>query len=238
MADDLSPPRRRVLELLKRDARSAAELAGELGITVAAVRQHLDALVDRGLVEPATQLPRGRGRPANKWLLTPRADAYFPDRHADLMLSLIRALRTSLGDEGLSQVIRARDAELTLNYRAVLDSLGPTGFRQRVAALAGIRSDEGYMAEVRPDGENGVLLIENHCPICEGAKACTSLCRSELEVFRTVLGDDVSVEREEHLLSGDRRCAYRVRPKRTLPTSRPRSRRASPAAPPSTSTWP
>jgi len=32
----------------------------------------------------------------------------------------------------------------------------------------------------------------------------------ELELFRTVLGDDVSVERSQHLLSGDLRCAYRL----------------------------
>jgi predicted ArsR family transcriptional regulator len=33
-----------------------------------------------------------------------------------------------------------------------------------------------------------------------------------LELFRSVLGDDVSVEREEHLLSGGARCTYRLRP--------------------------
>lgn len=251
MAEELSPPRRRVLELLKRDPRSAGDLARELGITVAAVRQHLDALAEQGLVVPATQSPRGRGRPAHKWLLTPRADAYFPDRHADLLLSLIRGLRSSLGEEGLSQVIRARDAELIESYRAALDPIGPADIDRKVAALARIRTDEGYMAEVRSDGEteadgpnqadgeNGILLIENHCPICEGAKACTSLCRSELEVFRAVLGDDVSVEREEHLLSGDRRCVYRIRPKATLPavpTSRLRPRRAQPVSLPPTDT--
>jgi predicted ArsR family transcriptional regulator len=237
VVDDLSPPRRRVLQLLKRDPRSAAELARELGITVAAVRQHLDAMADRGLVTPATQAPSGRGRPASKWLLTPRADSYFPDRHADLMLSLIRALRSSLGDEGLSQVIRARDAELVASYRARLDMEGPADVYRRAAALAGIRTDEGYMAEVRADGENQLLLIENHCPICEGAKACTSLCRSELDVFRAVLGDEVSVDREEHLLSGDRRCVYRLRPNGSVSTS-PRPGRVRPAAPPPTSTEP
>jgi predicted ArsR family transcriptional regulator len=29
-------------------------------------------------------------------------------------------------------------------------------------------------------------------------------------VFRTALGPDVRVEREQHLLSGDQRCAYRI----------------------------
>jgi predicted ArsR family transcriptional regulator len=55
-----------------------------------------------------------------------------------------------------------------------------------------------------------VLLVENHCPICAAARACQNFCRSELDVFRRVLGPDVQVERVEHQLAGARRCAYRI----------------------------
>jgi hypothetical protein len=78
-----------------------------------------------------------------------------------------------------------------------------------------IRTEEGYMAEVQPDPEGAAgtwLLVENHCPICHAAKACTKLCAQELTVFREVLGDAASVERTDHILAGARRCAYRVRP--------------------------
>jgi predicted ArsR family transcriptional regulator len=60
----------------------------------------------------------------------------------------------------------------------------------------------------------GFLLVENHCPICAAARVCQGFCRSELELFREVLGPGVEVERTEHVLAGGRRCAYRV-------TSRP-----------------
>ena len=33
---------------------------------------------------------------------------------------------------------------------------------------------------------------------------------AELDVFRRVLGPDVTVTRTQHVLAGDRRCAYRV----------------------------
>jgi predicted ArsR family transcriptional regulator len=36
------------------------------------------------------------------------------------------------------------------------------------------------------------------------------LCRSELAIFRAVLGADVTVERTDHILAGARRCAYRI----------------------------
>jgi predicted ArsR family transcriptional regulator len=56
----------------------------------------------------------------------------------------------------------------------------------------------------------GFLLVENHCPVCAAARTCQGLCASELEVFRRVLGPDVTVERSDHILAGARRCAYRV----------------------------
>ena len=77
---------------------------------------------------------------------------------------------------------------------------------------AAVRAAEGYVAEVvdAPDGD-GLLLVEHHCPICEAAAACTNLCSAELQLFRDVLGPDVEVTRTQHLLSGDQRCAYRLR---------------------------
>jgi predicted ArsR family transcriptional regulator len=78
-----------------------------------------------------------------------------------------------------------------------------------LARLAEARTREGYMAESRPEGE-GYLLVENHCPICVAATACQGFCRAELDTFREVLGPDVAVERTEHIVNGDRRCAYRV----------------------------
>ena len=54
------------------------------------------------------------------------------------------------------------------------------------------------------------LLVENHCPVCAAAAACQGLCRSELDVFRAVLGPSVTVERTDHILAGARRCAYEI----------------------------
>ena len=48
-------------------------------------------------------------------------------------------------------------------------------------------------------------------PICAAASSCQGFCRAELQMFRTLLGEKAEVERVEHLLSGARRCAYRIR---------------------------
>src|SRR6266566_4757090 len=105
----VSDAKRRVLEHLKRVGEaSAADLAGDLGLTDVAVRQHLVALEERGLVEQASRPPVGPGRPAAVWSLTEVARSLFPDRHADLTLQLIDAMREAVGEGGLDDVMQAR----------------------------------------------------------------------------------------------------------------------------------
>ena len=210
----VSEAKRRVLEHLKRVGEaSASELATVLGLTDVAVRQHLVALEERGLVEQSSRPPVGPGRPAAVWSLTEVARGLFPDRHADLTVQLIDAMREAVGQGGLDDVMRVRTEAQLAAYRKAIGPPGKGRLRRRVEALARQRTAEGYMAEMAdPDGD-GVLLIENHCPICDAARACVGFCRSELELFQQALGDDVTVERVEHVIAGDRRCTYRVRPR-------------------------
>lgn len=217
----LSEAKRRLVELLKRTGPgTAGELAGKLGLTDVAVRQHLQALEANGLVTQEKQPPRGRGRPSVRWSLTSLADDLFPDRHADLTVGLIAAAREAFGADGLKRLIEVRSREQTAAYsRAVPGAKAPLA--KRVRALAKQRTAEGYMAEAVAEDDGSLLLIEHHCPICEAARSCTGLCSAELEVFREVLGDGVSVERVEHLLAGGDRCAYRVQARPSVHESDP-----------------
>jgi predicted ArsR family transcriptional regulator len=199
----------RFLVLLKtRGPQTTADLGKAAGVTAEAARQQLSRLADDGLVA-ATSEPRGVGRPAQVWGLTEAGNARFPDAHAELTAQLIGTIRTQLGEEVLDRLIDARASESRTAYAAALEGAADLG--ERVARLAEARSREGYMAESREDGE-GYLLIENHCPICAAATACQGFCRAELDTFRRVLGPDASVERTEHIVNGDRRCAYRIAP--------------------------
>ena len=96
---------------------------------------------------------------------------------------------------------------------AALLEVSPPARAGALAALARIRSEEGYMAMVETEAPGRFLLVENHCPICAAASACQGLCRDELTLFRKVLGKDARVERVEHMLSGSRRCVYRIEPR-------------------------
>ncbi len=53
-------------------------------------------------------------------------------------------------------------------------------------------------------------LVESHYSISSAVQFCPKLCGGELTLFREALGDGVTVERREHMLSGDRRCTFRI----------------------------
>jgi len=200
----------RVLMLLKmRGSLSAAALGKLLGTTGEAARQHLTRLAEEGLVEAHSE-SRGVGRPTQYWSLTAAGQARFPDTHAALTVQLLSIMRESLGETALDSVIAAREAKMLEVYRQAAASFSE--LRDRVAVLAQLRAEEGYMSDWWEEPDGTLVLAENHCPICAAATACQGFCRSELEVFRHVLGPDAQIRRSEHILAGARRCAYEIRP--------------------------
>ncbi|MBI3359041.1 MAG: transcriptional regulator [Nitrospirae bacterium] len=233
--------RERVLFVLKtKGVQTAGRIAKRLGITTMAVRQHLAVLQGEGFVafsdgpldvgacqdSPSVNLqcPHAPhldgqsplqvhkvGRPARLWQLTPSAYDRFTDRHAELAIGIIQAIQNTFGEEGLNHLAEERTRQQIANYSAKMP-LANGSLEDRVAALAQIRCEEGYMAEAqrRPDGT--FRLVENHCSISKAAHLCQNLCGGELSLFRAILGEDAAIERTEYILAGDRCCAYHITP--------------------------
>jgi predicted ArsR family transcriptional regulator len=206
---EIGSTRRLLLHQLKsRGPQTAAELSEQLEITAVAVRQHLQGLGKQGMVS-WTEERRPVGRPVRRWELSGEAEALFPDHHGDLAAGLLSELAESFGNQGLERLLEARTRRQIERYHHRMP--GPQApMEQRVASLAEIRSEEGYMAEWSTLGPDRWLLVENHCPICAAARACHGICSGEPELFRAALGDGVSVQRTEHQLAGARRCAYEI----------------------------
>src|SRR5262249_55188442 len=207
-ARDESKTRRRIVKILKTDGPlDSATLAERLGVSAMAVRQHLYVLQDQKMVM-AKERPVPLGRPAKYWELTRKADRLFPDAYAELSVSLIDSLNETFGADGLQRILERRTARQRAAYSTRILAAMP--LPRKLQKLAEIRTEEGYMAEVRSEGAGQYLFIENHCPICAAASSCTGLCASELLLFRTILGPGADVERVEHILAGERRCVYRI----------------------------
>jgi predicted ArsR family transcriptional regulator len=208
VASELSTAKRRIIERLKRaDTATAPELATEFGLTDTAIRQHLEALENAELVERVTAPSSGRGRPPTHWRLAASASSLFADRHSDLTVELIVSIRDALGEDALDAVVRTRAERQLATYRVAIDDNASVS--DKVHRIAELRSAEGYLAEA-VEGDGHMTLVEHHCPIRDAADSCAGLCSAELNLFRMALGPEVTVAREQHLLEGGQRCAYRI----------------------------
>ncbi len=211
-----APPkntRHAILDILKREGpQDARTLAKRLSVTPMAIGLQLASLEEEKVVASETESTRAprRGRPMRHWRLTDSANRAFPDAHALLTVGLLNSLQEVYGKKGMEKLLEARTRQNIDEYmRAFTEGMG---LKEKVKTLASLRDREGYMTEVKPTLGGGFLLIENHCPICTAAKTCQAICQSEWQVFQTLMGEGIQVAREEHILAGNRRCVYAIRP--------------------------
>lgn len=206
----LSSALKKVLFCIKRYAPiGTTAIADKLDISNEATRQHIQKLLKMQLIEGQDETEVQVGRPRQEWIITKEGNHYFPDTHADLTIQLIHSVKQIFGVEGLNQLIMQREAQILTRY---LKECQATTLEARLEKLTKLRDQEGYMAYLTKDGSD-YLLIEEHCPICAAATMCQNFCRSELQLFQAVLGNEVDITREEYLLAEGQRCSYRIRQK-------------------------
>ena len=196
------------LKLLKtRGPQSSAGLARELGITVEGARFQLTRMAEEGLVE-AVQASKGVGRPSQIWSITERGTQHFPDKHAAFSEQLLESMQELLEPGQINSIIALREKKAKEKYREALKDI--PNLEEKIARLAELRNSDGYLAEWDKE-EGGFILIENHCPICAAAQRCADLCEAEMNTFKEIFGEEVLVERVDHIIAGARRCAYKIR---------------------------
>ncbi|MGH3094917.1 MAG: helix-turn-helix transcriptional regulator [Streptosporangiales bacterium] len=203
--------RDRVFRLVLELGRAtAAELAQELRLTPAAVRRHLDALVEVGYVadrEAPCYGQRGRGRPARVFVVTDAGRDAAYQGYDDLAASALRYLGESVGPEAIAMFARKRVAELERRYRQHLDQ-APSS--RHAAVLAEALTDDGYAASVvpAPVAGGGAQLCQHHCPVAHVAAEFPQLCEAEAEAFARLLG--TQVQRLATIARGDDVCTTHV----------------------------
>ena len=105
--------RQAIIDLIKtRGPQDAETLASSLGISAMAVRQHLYEMQAERLVTYEEEA-RPRGRPAKMWTLTAEADEFYPNGHAQLVVSLLKSMGKTFGNNGLDELLQTREREQT-----------------------------------------------------------------------------------------------------------------------------
>nr|WP_228046080.1 metalloregulator ArsR/SmtB family transcription factor [Saccharopolyspora sp. HNM0983] len=195
--------------LLERGPVTAAAVADELGLSPAAVRRHLDALVSEGEVctrESSPRGRRGRGRPAKLFLLTEVGRARFGHAYDDLAAAALRFIAEHEGEHAVREFAERRMATLVAGLREAAAGRGgnPT---ERAEALADALTREGYAATTRSVG-SGEQLCQHHCPVAHVAADFPELCEAETAAFAEVLG--THVQRLATIANGDAVCTTHV----------------------------
>jgi predicted ArsR family transcriptional regulator len=198
--------------VLESGPQTAVELAERLEISPAAVRRHLDALVQDGLLvecEPRRVGPeanRGRGRPPRAYALTDAGRAAFPHGYDDLATMALRYLKGNGGPRTVTGFAEERAHQLEV----LLARHGATP-----QSLAVALTQAGYAANTEQT-PSGVQVCQHHCPVAHVAAEFPELCEAETRAFERILG--TYVQRLATIARGDGVCTTYV----PDPPARPR----------------
>jgi len=196
--------------ILEHGPITAAALGERLGLTPAAVRRHLDALLAEGMIEPRDVRPRGRrgrGRPAKLFAITNAGRSAFEHAYDDLAGSALRFLAERIGAEAVTEFARLQVAGLV---ERLAPAMREVPVDQRVRVLAQALSADGYAASASQAKSGGEQLCQHHCPVAHVAAEFPQLCEAETEAFAQLLG--TPVQRLATIAHGDGVCTTHVSP--------------------------
>ncbi len=195
--------------ILENGPITAFALSSRLGLTPAAIRRHLDALLADRMIEARKARVygnRGRGRPAKVFAITDAGRSAFEHAYDDLASSALRFLARTRGLEAVAEFAREQVADLEWRYRPAVEA-APAA--ERVRALAAALTADGYAAsaDIAPAG-GGQQLCQHHCPVAHVAAEFPQLCEAETEAFGRLLG--TPVQRLATIAHGDGICTTHV----------------------------
>ncbi len=195
--------------LLERGAATAADLGAKLGLSPAAIRKHLDAMLAEHLVETRevrSRTPRGRGRPAKAFVLTAAAREKLPHLYDGIATAALRFIAANGGPEAVSAFAAAQVEGLEQRCEAALREAGDDPIA-RAEALAGALTAEGYAANASAIASGG-QLCQHHCPVAHVAAEFPQLCDAETEVISRLIG--THVQRLATIAHGDGVCTTHI----------------------------
>jgi predicted ArsR family transcriptional regulator len=201
--------------LLEHGPSTTADLAERLGLTSAAIRRHLEAMLADGTIVAQPERsrgPRGRGRPARHFALSDAGHAAGPTSYDDVALDALRYLREVGGEAAVADFARRRIADWEARYAERIASLP---LDERPAALAEALADDGYASTVHDTRLNGahgatlgVQVCQHHCPVQHVAEEFPTVCEAETEAIGRLVGRHVT--RLATIARGDGVCTTHI----------------------------
>lgn len=202
----LGERQRALLQCLQRhrEGRSADEIAGDLGITPTAVRQHLAALERDGYVRRGESRRTG-GRPGFVYRLSPEGSELFPRKYSWFSGLLLGSLQAQQGSEGLAEYLRTMAKNLAASVTAAQQGAGSP---ERIDTLASLMNDLGYDAEIVDQADGEVEVRAHNCVYHHLAEEYPALCAFDVELIGGISGKHV--DHVECMVRGGQSCRFRL----------------------------
>jgi predicted ArsR family transcriptional regulator len=193
-----------VVELLQRGIGTVSELAKRLQLTDNAVRSHLFALEEEGLVH-RKGLRIGTRRPHELYRLSPRAQKLLVQASDASLISLLDAMKQRLSGKQLRELLKGGGAALAARVGA--DATRKT-FRARVQNAARLLNALGGSTKVEKEGDKFCIRSQG-CPLTFVVAEHPETCLLVENFLARVTGSKVT----EHCQRSARsRCQFLVTP--------------------------
>lgn len=214
-----------ILQVLrKHKSLSAQQLAEQMSISVQATRRHLKDLETEGAIARKS-VSSGMGRPQYLYDLTPAGLDRFPKHYDEFAVTFLSAMAERVGPEQMEEVLHEQWQQKASQYRT---QIGEGALRDRIASLAELRTQEGYMVDWYELDESDTqhnsaerlessadsygerfVFSEYNCAISQVAESFPSVCGHELEMLQAVFPDS-SVTRTHWMVGNEHQCGYLI----------------------------
>ena len=164
----LSEPRGRLLAEMCGHPRTAAELAERVGTSSNAVRVHLNALREGGLVAFDVER-RGVGKPTHRYSLTSAGEYFLSSAYAPALRAILDTLKQELDGELATWLRRAG---------ATLARQQPPTARRSAEIIPGVELLRALGAVVSTESEGRNTIMRTACcPLAAATRSAPESCK-------------------------------------------------------------
>lgn len=187
----VKPQWRAVLEQLKLSGGlPVSELAGRVGVSYMAAKQHCEELKKAGYLD-RSRVPRTVvGRPEIYYSLSAKADALFPQAGADFTLDLLEGLKTLFGENAPDKLFFQHFQKQQEKWLPLLAKARTVG--EKAGKLAVLRGKEGCLVRCVEDPESGLRIEEFHNPLQRVFERYPRAIAMEQRMIEQLLGSRVT----------------------------------------------
>jgi len=192
------------LLLQTKSGLTVNELAEKLKITRNAVRQHLAALGNSGLVAPGATRPSG-GRPQHIYALTDKGKEAFPRHYAWFAQLMVESVLQESGAEGMGERLSAIGANVAEKLRSQYPALESRA--EKVEKLTELMDQLGYDARGEAAADNAPAIAADNCVFHELAMKNPAICQFDLAMMSAFT--DSRVDHQECMARGGNVCRFK-----------------------------